>query len=655
MSVAVYFIVQVILYASIPFYLAWLQRPLRVSAFYVYIGILLLLSGFLGAIYSLPIAPGINISGNNLAYGALLMSTVVLVITERDVSSVRYTIQLVLSITLFEVLLFTLLTIMLNDDAVLRPSSITSIIFSFSMPVIVLGGALLIAELLLLIFVFEQIKLRVSNVTVVSVLYTLCYVAVLCLDGLLFPMLAFAFAPGLGSVVVGHVVGKLVMGICYSLPMLIFLLTYRHTVTEFVEQPLTLGDMLQAPKARLVEEIERQRQSLALGEEQLRTYAQRLALATEAAGLGIWEYDVVNDRLIWDERSSHMFGLAPTGMTPTFATWAERIHPDDLSATLRAYEAALANIADYHVQFRVVWPDGQHRHLEVHGVVQRGEDGTPLRMIGVNADITLRKLLAQENELLTNQFYQAQRLESIGRLAGGIAHDFNNLLVPITSYAELGQRKSEADSAVYTYFRRIKEAADRAARLTSQILAFGRKQSMEMKVIDLNAIVTDFQQMLQRFLGEMIELKLELTDEPCNILADAGQIEQVLMNLAVNAHDAMPNGGTFTVATSKIRIDAEQADIHEGILMGEYLLLTVSDTGMGMDEVTKQRVFEPFFTTKPQGKGSGLGLSTVFGIIKQHHGKIEFSSEKEYGTTFCIFLPAHASPTAQLDAAAVDE
>ena len=654
MPVLVLFFLQVALYAAVPFYLASLRNPVRVAAFYIYIGILLILGGLLGGVYSLPILPAVNVSGGNLAYGALLMSTVLLVIIERDVASVRRVIQLVILVNIFKLFLFGLLSLSLNNEIVINPYSTSAAVFVLSLPITVLGGTLTILELVLLLFIFEFIKQRISNVTIVSSLYTIFFVLVLCLDGVLFPIMASTFNPRLVAIVLGGVTGKMLMGLLYSIPMLIFLIVYRRSLTEFVEKPLTLTEMLRAPQERLVEEIQRQRLSLELGEEQLRIYAERLEIAAAAAGLGIWDLDLEQNVMVWDQRSFEMFGVPPTNSKITAADWEARVHPDDLAGAHQNYAEALAGKHDYHAQYRILLPDGQLRYIESYAKVRWSATGVPYRMIGVNTDITHRKQLAIDNERLTAQFYHAQRLESIGRLAGGIAHDFNNVLVPISSFAELGLLKMEAETKPHTYFKRIKEAADRAAGLTRQILAFSRNQALEMKSSDLNEIVTNFQHMVQRLIGEDINLQLDLTPDLPAITADPGQVEQVLMNLVVNARDAMPNGGTLTISTSQVLLKDEVVLTNSATISGLYMVMAVRDSGMGMDEATKQRVFEPFFTTKPQGKGTGLGLSTVFGIVKQHQGHIQIESEVGKGTIFKIFLPVALETPLELADVAVD-
>jgi two-component system cell cycle sensor histidine kinase/response regulator CckA len=237
------------------------------------------------------------------------------------------------------------------------------------------------------------------------------------------------------------------------------------------------------------------------------------------------------------------------------------------------------------------------------------------------------------------QLRQAQKVEAVGLLAGGVAHDFNNILTVIMGYSNLLLEGADETNPHRRYAQELQLAADRGASLTRQLLAFSRKQSIEPKVLDLNSVVADLEKMLRRLLGEDIEL-LNVAATPLGrVEADPGQIEQVVMNLAVNARDAMPNGGTLTLKTANVTFDDIAAARPLGIEPGSYVMFSVTDTGTGMSDEVKAHLFEPFFTTKPQDKGTGLGLATSYGIVKQNCGHIEVSSELGKGTTFCIYLP----------------
>jgi PAS domain S-box-containing protein len=284
------------------------------------------------------------------------------------------------------------------------------------------------------------------------------------------------------------------------------------------------------------------------------------------------------------------------------------------------------------------------------------KDGTPItvRLSGRSAaavdecDAAL-EIIAEditERRALEDQFRQAQKMEAVGRLAGGVAHDFNNLLMVVSGYTEVMLEELGEENPLLPKVQAIQQAADRATTLTRQLLAFSRKQLLELKVVDVNAIVADMERLLRPLIGENIDLTTRLTPNVGHTRADAGQLEQVIMNLVVNAKDAMPTGGRILLQTSQEELDAVRRE-HSLIQPGSYILLSVSDTGAGMDKETQSRIFEPFFTTKEKGKGTGLGLSTVYGIVKQSGGYIFAHSETGSGTTFRIYLPRVADPPGQ--------
>ena len=259
-----------------------------------------------------------------------------------------------------------------------------------------------------------------------------------------------------------------------------------------------------------------------------------------------------------------------------------------------------------------------------------------------------RKRTEEEMTSLQEQLRQSQKMEAIGSLAGGIAHDFNNLLTIIKGYSQLSLLEIKEETPLWENIKEVQKATERASGLIRQLLAFSRRQILEMKVIDLNSLLLNLDKMFRRVIGEDIKLVTILVQGGARVKVDPGQIEQVIMNLAVNARDAMPNGGKLTIMTANVELDEEYSRTHVSVTPGRYVMLSVSDTGVGMTQEVRDRVFEPFFTTKEKGKGTGLGLSMVYGIVKQCGGNIWVYSEPGQGTTFKIYLPRVDEPLEEL-------
>jgi signal transduction histidine kinase len=373
--------------------------------------------------------------------------------------------------------------------------------------------------------------------------------------------------------------------------------------------------------------IERKR-----AEEALRSSEERLRLALGAASMGIWEWSVVDDQLTISPAFLGQIGVeAPR----SFADLVRLVHEDDrelvasLAANLRGAAPATERFeATFRLGRRATW-------VRCKGQLVPGR-GRP-QVNGTIMDTTEQKEL--EAKLL-----QSQKLESIGRLAGGVAHDFNNLLTVILGSVYLaGQHPAVATSAAHAHLENVREAAERASQLTARLLAFARKQVLQLRSLDLGEIVADTEVMLRRLLGEDVALTTHIAPDVAAVRADRTQLEQVLMNLAVNARDAMPDGGTLRLTVENL--PAAEAPERPGQPREEYVRLTVTDTGVGMSPAVLEHVFEPFFTTKPEGKGTGLGLATCYGIVTQLGGHIAVSSAPDLGSTFTVLLPrAHARP-----------
>jgi signal transduction histidine kinase/ActR/RegA family two-component response regulator len=369
-------------------------------------------------------------------------------------------------------------------------------------------------------------------------------------------------------------------------------------------------------------------------------------LCREARGLGtVGTYicgTADEDALVWSRESSEMFSLQGR-LDPCVGCYFERVHADDVVALRRARRESVEQARSYDVRYRIVLPSGKTRWIHERGAAVESEDGTGHRLAGVLQDVTeqqeselvLRALLNETEE----QLCHAQRMEALGRLASGVAHDFNNLLSVIMAAVELALGSVDAGESPRQDLEEIHKAGVRGSLLTRQLLAFSRRDATRLQVLDVCSLVEGMQSLLERVLGEDVALGMAVAGSALRVRADPGMLEQVLMNLAVNARDAMPDGGQLSVEVGETI--GEACDGKPGT--GPKVWIKVTDSGTGMDSVTRARVFEPFFTTKQAGRGTGLGLSTVAGIVKQCGGSVTVESELGAGTAFTIVLPRVAA------------
>ena len=397
-----------------------------------------------------------------------------------------------------------------------------------------------------------------------------------------------------------------------------------HTAAPIRDDDGTVYGVVLVFSDRTVEEAARQ---------QLKDAQERLQRAVRAGEVGLWDWDLRTRSVYFSPEWKRQVGYEDHELSNDNAEWDGRLHPEDHDRVVESAKAHLTgpNLA-WSAEFRLRHRDGTYRHMLAHASTLLDDAGAPVRFVGSNVDITDRVELQA-------QLLQAQKMDTVGRLAGGIAHDFNNLLTVINGTADLVLGALPEGDPLRADLEQIQQAGDRAAALTRQLLAFSRKQIMAPSLVDLALLVSGMEEMLSRLLGVRVKLVVEQPANPCIVRADPGQVEQVIMNLAVNARDAMPDGGTLTIRTMDVDVDAASAEEHAPVKPGAYVLMEVVDTGTGMDETTSTRIFEPFFTTKEPGRGTGFGLSTAYGIIEQSGGTICVRSKGGVGTTFRIYLP----------------
>jgi two-component system, cell cycle sensor histidine kinase and response regulator CckA len=376
-----------------------------------------------------------------------------------------------------------------------------------------------------------------------------------------------------------------------------------------------------------------------IAEQALRESERRLREAHEIAQMGHWQLDLDDQSMIWGPGIYRLFATTPDEMSPTCAAFAAFVHPEDRDAVDRSSRAITDSRTTCDLVHRLRMSDGQIKHVRRICRVECDTASRPVRVTGILQDVTSIRLAEEERARLETQLHRAQKMEAIGYLAGGIAHDFNNLLTAIGGNASLALLGCPQDAPTRPLLTEINQAVASAADLTRQLLTFSRRQVIAPKVVNLNDVVAGLKKMLERLLGEDLELRTVLDPSLGHVRTDPGQAEQVLVNLAVNARDAMLDGGKLTIETANVSLDEAYCNEHRHVHPGDYVMLAVSDDGAGMTEETKAHLFEPFFTTKELGKGTGLGLAMIYGAIRQNNGQIEVYSEIGQGTTFKIYLP----------------
>ncbi|MFC1856388.1 ATP-binding protein, partial [Thermodesulfobacteriota bacterium] len=360
--------------------------------------------------------------------------------------------------------------------------------------------------------------------------------------------------------------------------------------------------------------------------------------AQTIAHVGSWRWNIKSGELQWSDETYRIFGLKPREIRITYQDFLSYIHPADKEKVKRSIENSLYNGQPYNIEHRIILQGGDEKLVIEKGQVNYNE-GMPVKMVGVIQDITDRKRAEAEKEELWGQLLQSQKMETIGLFSGRVAHDFNNMLTPIVGYSTLAFEMLPEGNKAREMVERIHNTSIKASRLIDQLLTFSRKQVFKMSSCGLNHIIIEMRSLLSSLLGEGTKLIIEADSRTSNIIGNLTNIQQIIINLVANASQAMPNGGTLTIGVKNVEIDDAKIKTNQEAVKGEYVELSVSDTGSGMSQEVQSKIFDPFFTTRSTEKGSGLGLSTVYGIVKQHNGFIDINSALKKGTTFKIYFP----------------
>ncbi len=376
-------------------------------------------------------------------------------------------------------------------------------------------------------------------------------------------------------------------------------------------------------------------------QKKIRENQEDLKESQRIAQVGSWRMDISTNKVTWSDELYKMYGFDPSLPPPPYYAQHKIFTPESWDRLSKALPETIKTGIPYELELETVRKDGSNGWMWVRGEATRDAKGKTIALRGAAQDITEAKTKEKERLKLRAQLQQAQKMESVGRLAGGVAHDFNNMLGVILGHTEMIMDQTDPSHLFFANLKEIQKAAKRSADLTRQLLAFARKQIVSPKVIDLNKTVGGMLKMLQRLIGEDIDLAWLPGKKLWPVNIDPSQIDQILANLCVNARDAISGVGKLTIETGICSFDESYCAVHHEFIPGEYVFLAVSDNGSGMDPETREKIFEPFFTTKPMDKGTGLGLSTVYGIVKQNKGFINVYSEADQGTTFKIYLSRH--------------
>ena len=571
---------QVGLYALFPFFLATLDGPLRRVSFYVYLGLVLGFGGFVGSVFSMPLADGVNISAGNMAYGAFMMTSILFVIIERDLFIIRSIVWLVIGVNLFKVLLFLVISLALEQEGIINPNDTASVLFQVSVPFTILGGALIIGELLLLLYVFEQVKKLTVNAMFVAASYIAGFIAVLCLDGVLFPAIAFAFNPKLVDIVIGGVQGKLAMALAYGIPMLLFLLVFRNQLVRYIEHPSFSWRLLLTSSEKLMRDMR-------LKDERLR----QSAVVYENTREGIIVTDPAFRIVNFNKAFARLTGLDEDeliGRNPTL----ESIQPANRGA-YAAMENELSHSGRWQGEVALSHGSGseQSQLLSINAV--RDEAGELLNYVGVFTDISQRKQVERERELLINDLEDKNiRLE---RFVYTISHELKTPLVTIAGFTGMLRRDFEQANSeqVDAHFMQIETAIADMSVLLEDLLKLARLGYVENKLepVSLTELATRAaSQIRMRRAGE--NPAIEIAPDMPVVMADRSRLLEVLQNLIDNAvkfSAASPQPG--------VAVDA--------IVEDEQVVCAVRDNGVGIEPMYHERVFKMFERLDKNLEGTG--------------------------------------------------
>ena len=651
MSSTLLLVLHVVLYSIFPLCFGALSKRSRSYAYYLYIALMLLLGGLLGAFYAFAITDSIIISGGNICFAAFWMGILLLLVSENTLGVVRSLLLLVVVVDLSWLGAYAVFGLTLASPDTLNTFNVSAELFAASSLVVVLGGVLILAELLGLVWIGERVKSSFESPLALGCALLGLFFLVLIVDGLVFPLLFLSFDEQLLKAAAGGLAAKVILGVLFAVPLVLHFVIYPDTLRNFQRSPIRLSDLLRQRAAGLSGQDLQEYRLVDQSRDQLQILVERMSTAAAAADMGIWEYDASLGTLDWDRRASGIHRVKSGSQIEGLEDYWASVHEDDRPELQRKFLAMTQGELDSSSQvYRLhpsLEPDGLPVYLKLQALADRSNE--QLRILGAVTDVSSELRMAQENEVLQTRIYQLQKMQAVGRFAGSIAHDFNNLLTPIIGHTELIKTQLEPGSVLSRNVDEIYQAADRSRELIQQLLAFDGDPTLEKKPVDMSVVISESEAILKSLVGTNVSLEFDLLQRAM-VVANRGQLEQALVNLAANARDAIRNTGTLHISTARVEVDADSSDSYatstSTATAGSYIELKVNDDGVGMDEATLTQVFEPYFTTKELGRGTGLGMYTIYNFVQQHGGYVWLVSDVSVGTTVSILLPVYTGESA---------
>lgn len=590
---------------------------------YAYIGILLAFAGFFGQVWVIQLTETVRVAGGNVIYAAVIMTSIVFVILENEITIIKDIIKLIIVIYLFEFLLYLSLNSLLSNPNIINTYNLLPELLLTPVSVMFSGGLLTILELLLFLLVFERIKTFSKHYLLTIFYFVLAFIVLLCIDGILFPILNYNLFPDLTVVIYGGLKNKIILGLLYAPILFIILLTYKSRFERYLFSRIQIKDMLGKSKEDLALLVAKQSSQIRESEEHY-----RFLVEGQSELITLFDPDTT---LRFTNQAYQIFqGKDESELIGTKIT--DHLLKVDSVALVKHLNGFTPENNPQNNEQKSIRFDGEIRWHLWSNKAYFDEHGKVISFQSIGTDIT-------EKKRMEKQLSQSQKMEAIGHLTGGVAHDFNNMLGIVSGNLELLKPQLENNPAGLERVNSALASTQRGVEITKKLLSFSSNSPSERFVVNPNTIIREMLQLIEKSLTFRIQIETRLSDNLWSTLIDPGDLQDAILNLSLNARDAMPNGGILVFQTLNKEFGALPSERNPDSPKGDYVLISVSDNGEGMAVDVLDKIFEPFFSTKEKTRGSGLGLSMVYGFVQRSKGIIRAYSEPDKGTAIHIYLP----------------